>query len=326
MFKDTQGAKKMNSLLKENYNLDITTIEQIQGGWSALAYVITSTDGHKYLLKVYEKSRASTSALTTNVEKYMPIVEWLNNNTSLAGKIIKPLKTLQNSFKCEEDENIYLLSTYIEGENLIGKELSNNQVKDLAKIVAELHSHGEDIPLDLSSLKEDFSIVFTNQIREHLESAIKLKPALQYLLELYKKDIYTSIQAIEELSIKLSYANIDICLCHTDIHEGNMLLNYKELVLIDWEGLKLAPPEADFFDIVKREWSEVFFDEYKNKHPNFKIDLETLKFYQLRRVLVDIWEFIEQIQYDEQSEEDLQLSLSYLEKECKSLIFRQSKH
>ena len=110
-----------------------------------------------------------------------------------------------------------------------------------------------------------------------------------------------------------------MCLCHTDIHEGNILVNNKGLILIDWEGLKLAPPEADFFDIVQREWSERFFNEYERKHPNFKIDLETLKFYQLRRTLVDIWEFIEQIQYDEQSEEGLQLSLSYLEKECQSL-------
>lgn len=309
----------MNSLLKENYKIDTISVEQIQGGWSALAHVITSTDGHKYLLKTYEKSRASTSTLTAKVEEYMPIMEWLNNNTSLTGKIIKPLRTLQNSFKCEDDENIYLLSTYIEGENLIGKELSNNQVKDLAKIVAELHLHGENIPFDLSSLKEDFSVAFTNQIREHLESEVNLKPALQDLLELYKKDICSSIQNIEELSIKLSYSNKKICLCHTDIHEGNILLNDKGLVLIDWEGLKLAPPEADFFDMVKREWSDVFFDEYKRKHPSFDIDSETLKFYQLRRILVDIWEFIEQIQYDEQSDEEMRLSLSYLKKECKSL-------
>lgn len=309
----------MNSLLKENYNIDTVSVEQIQGGWSALAYIVTTTDSHKYLLKVYEKSRASTSTLTANIEKYMPIVEWLNNNTILKDKIIKPFRTLQSNFKCEDDKNIYLLSTYIEGENLIGKELSNNQVKDLAKIVAELHSHGEDIPLDLSSLKEDFSVAFTNQIREHLESISKLKPALQELLELYKKYIGSSIHDIEELSTKLPCSNKKMCLCHTDIHEGNILLNDKGLILIDWEGLKLAPPEADFFDIIQREWSTVFIDEYKSKHPNFKIDLETLKFYQLRRILVDIWEFIEQIQYDEQSEEDLQLSLSYLEKECQSL-------
>ncbi len=54
----------MNSLLQKNYNIDTVSVEQIQGGWSALAYIVTTTDGHKYLLKVYERSRASTSALT----------------------------------------------------------------------------------------------------------------------------------------------------------------------------------------------------------------------------------------------------------------------
>ncbi|NLY19673.1 MAG: phosphotransferase [Tissierellia bacterium] len=223
----------MNSLLKENYNIDTISVEQIQGGWSALAYVITSTDGHKYLLKVYEKSRASTSTLTANIEKYMPIVEWLNNNTILKDKIIKPFRTLQSNFKCEDDKNIYLLSTYIEGENLIGKELSNNQVKDLAKIVAELHSHGEDIPLDLSSLKEDFSVAFTNQIREHLESISKLKPALQELLELYKKYIGSSIHDIEELSTKLpcsNYSNYALILINNFINSN--IINTTTIIIV----------------------------------------------------------------------------------------------
>ena len=84
-------------ILKSNYNIETKSITQIEGGWSALAYVVEDFDNIKYLLKAYEKSRASTTYLTSKIDAYMPIIEWLNVNTKLKGKIIHPLSTLSGS-------------------------------------------------------------------------------------------------------------------------------------------------------------------------------------------------------------------------------------
>ena len=77
--------------------------------------------------------------------------------------------------------------------------------------------------------------------------------------------------------------------------------------------------EADFFEIVRKDWQAIFFEEYKKEHPSYEFNTQTLLFYQLRRVLEDIWEFIEQIQYDELTQEEEQSSLDYLKIECSSL-------
>lgn len=306
-------------ILKQNYNIEIKSITQIEGGWSALAYIAEDFDNRKYLLKVYEKSRASTAYLTLKVDTYMPIVDWLNQNTRLKDRIIHPLKTLPNSFKCEDEKNIYLLSTYINGSNLLGKELSEYQVKELASIVAELHSYGKSIPLDINTIEEDFNIDFTDKAVAHLEQLDILKLPLKELLKPFSKVIKQAIIILKELAQTSKESSLNLCLCHTDIHEGNILQNESGLVLIDWEGLKLAPMEADFFDIVKKDWQTVFFEEYRKKHPSYELNMQTLQFYQLRKVLEDIWEFVEQIQYDELTQEEEQSSLDYLNIECSSL-------
>ena len=303
-------------ILKSNYNIETKSITQIEGGWSALAYVVEDFDNIKYLLKVYEKSRASTTYLTSKIDAYMPIIEWLNVNTKLKGKIIHPLSTLSGSFKCADKENIYLLSTYIEGSNLLALNLTTSQVKDLASIVVELHSHGKDIPISTQLIKEDFDIEFTNKITSHLEQIDTLNAPLKELIQPSALHILHGIKLLTELSTVLKNSNLKSCLCHTDIHEGNILQTESGIVLIDWEGLKLAPAEADFFDIVRKDWQSIFFKKYKEIHPSYESNLDCLKFYQLRRILEDIWEFIEQLQYDEQSEEEQKVSLAYLESEC----------
>ena len=303
-------------ILKSNCNIETKSITQIEGGWSALAYIVEDFDNIKYLLKVYEKSRASTTYLTSKIDAYMPIIEWLNVNTKLKGKIIHPLSTLSGSFKCADKENIYLLSTYIEGSNLLALNLTTSQVKDLASIVVELHSHGKDIPISTQLIKEDFDIEFTNKITSHLEQIDTLNAPLKELIQPSALHILHGIKLLTELSTVLKNSNLKSCLCHTDIHEGNILQTESGIVLIDWEGLKLAPAEADFFDIVRKDWQSIFFKKYKEIHPSYESNLDCLKFYQLRRILEDIWEFIEQLQYDEQSEEEQKVSLAYLESEC----------
>lgn len=303
-------------ILKSNYNIETKSITQIEGGWSALAYIVEDFDNIKYLLKVYEKSRASTTYLTSKIDSYMPIIEWLNVNTKLKGKIIHPLSTLSGSFKCADKENIYLLSTYIEGGNLLGHDLATSQVQDLASIVAKLHSYGKDISINTQVIKEDFDIEFTNKIISHLEQINTLKVPLKELILPSILHIQDGIKLLTELCAVLKNSSLNYYLCHTDIHEGNILQTESGIVLIDWEGLKLAPPEADFFDIVRRDWQSTFFKKYREIHPNYEINLDCLKFYQLRRILEDIWEFIEQIQYDELSEKKQKVSLAYLESEC----------
>ena len=59
------------------------------------------------------------------------------------------------------------------------------------------------------------------------------------------KPLEQSIDRVEGLSEILRRSNPKMALCHTDIHNWNLMQRDEQLVLIDWEGLKLAPVKAD---------------------------------------------------------------------------------
>lgn len=92
-----------------------------------------------------------------------------------------------------------------------------------------------------------------------------------------------------------------------------------ELVLIDWEGLKLAPVEADMMFVVDECYNNAFMDHYRKRHLDYVIDQECLAFYQGRRKLEDIWEFLEQLLFDEQKPTERAAILEGLEKELEAV-------
>ncbi|WP_338015909.1 hypothetical protein [Paenibacillus mesophilus] len=58
---------KIREVLKEQYDLESTSVSSQRGGWSALAYKVHSSKA-TYFLKAYEKSRASTPKWTALID------------------------------------------------------------------------------------------------------------------------------------------------------------------------------------------------------------------------------------------------------------------
>ena len=76
------------SILLKHYHIDAAECIQQAGGWASLAYKVVDTNDRLFFLKVYEKKRISTEKLTASIDDYMPIVGWLNKNTSLKGQCL----------------------------------------------------------------------------------------------------------------------------------------------------------------------------------------------------------------------------------------------
>lgn len=95
------------------------------------------------------------------------------------------------------------------------------------------------------------------------------------------------------------------------------------LMLIDWEGLKLAPPEADLFSFTRNfffdyAWED-FMSTYREIRPNYRENSDAMHFYRLRRRLEDISAFTENLLYDNLIEKERELPLKLLEHECSML-------
>lgn len=310
---------KIRKVLKEQYDLDSTNVSSQQGGWSALAYKVQSSKG-AYFLKVYEKSRASTPKWTALIDKYVPILVWLKQNSGLKGKIPVPVATKNGAYECEDEDGIYLLYEYVEGETIGDNGLTEEQVRSLSAIIAELHSYGEEIPVETSAIKEDFIIPFLPPMRNFLEKENdKIDDDVRALINPHIEQIKKLIDTLKLLSESLKNSHVRMALCHTDLHNWNLMQSDRELILIDWEGLRLAPVEADLMFLVDQPYYDDFLNMYRKVHQHFAINPDILEFYQYRRKLEDIWEFMEQLLFDHQDEQERTNTMNSLVKELKEI-------
>lgn len=133
------------------------------------------------------------------------------------------------------------------------------------------------------------------------------------------KQIFGLADTIEKLSICLENSRLRMALCHTDIHHWNLMQSENQLILIDWEGLRLAPIEADLMFLVDEPYYDEFLNTYQKTYKNFAINPDALQFYQVRRKLEDIWGFIEQLLFDKQNAQERASTINRLTKELKDI-------
>jgi thiamine kinase-like enzyme len=245
---------------------------------------------------------------------------WLMHNSSLKGKIPVPLLTKHGDYKCEDDDGIYLLYEYIDGETIGNKNLTEEQVSQLSQIITELHLYGEEIPIESDAIKEDFYVPFLQQLRNILDKEYNNVPNdVREVIKPHIERINALVDTVDKLSVCLRNSNLRMSLCHTDIHNWNLMQAEQQLILIDWEGLKLAPVEADMMFLVDKPYYDEFLKIYQKLHKNFVINPDALRFYQGRRKLEDIWEFIEQLLFDKQNAKERADTINSLTEELKEI-------
>lgn len=309
---------KISNILKTQFNIKCTDMVETIGGLSASAYKI-KTDSDSFFLKIYDKKLTQTPIWIENIDKYMPILLWLNENSELKGKIVRPIVTICGSYRYEDDESVYILFDYIEGETIAKKPLTNSQVIEIAEIMAHLHSFGQEIPINMDGIKESFDVPFCYSLENYIEDSYITSPDdIKSILKPCLEQLIIKINEVKLLSHKVKQKNCKMVLCHTDAHGWN-LMQSDHLVLVDWEGMKLAPAESDLFMFAVKDYWDTFLKHYNAIRPEFELDKDMLSFYVFRRKLEDIWAFLESILYDDLSNERRKSDLVHLSNECKNL-------
>lgn len=290
---------KICELLKQNYGIEVIKIEERPGGWSAKAFYI-QTKYNDYFLKVYDKILVTSQSWIEYMDIYMPVLIDLSKNNLLKDKIVCPVLTKDNLYKIENEEVVCLLFEYVDGITIGKNKLTNQQIDELAYIMATLHQIKVDSNTINQLLYEDLSLPFNT----HLENFYKEKhnQKLDEFMKPYQDLIETTIFKTNELCKKHRKNATNLVLCHTDVHPFNLMYS-DHLILIDWEGLKIAPKEADLFAFKMNDYYEKFMECYQKYYPEFKMDNDMLQFYLLRRQLEDISEFILRLCYESPSKE-----------------------
>ena len=309
--------EKMEQMLLHEYGIRALILQAVPAGWSAAAWRVHAGGGD-YFLKVYDKNKPSTKGWVERIDIYMPVVLWLNENTKLSGRMTAPILAKDGAYKKEDADFLYMVFPFIHGQTVGGEKLSSGQAREIGQIVAELHAYGAEIPVSTTSLRETFDVSFCGALAGWLEE-MHHSALLIDALALHRAALTQAIAALQKAAASLSNAPLRYALCHTDIHGWN-LMQGGNLVLIDWEGLKLAPVEADLFSFTDTfffadAWED-FMAVYRAAHKDYRVNGEALRFYRLRRRLEDIHAFAQSILFDPLTGEDMDQSLYYLKREC----------
>ena len=287
-------------VLLQHYNLYNAQLTQVQPGWSALAYRVEA-DHRFYFLKVYDKTRYSSQVWIEGIDQYMPTLLWLSEYTSLQGRVPHVILTTNGDYKYEDHKRVYILFDWVNGKTPRDEPLTQPQLTFLAQIIGSLHSFDEQIPPSSTIIRESYDIPFYKSLMLRAQNGDENIPRE------YAHVIIERLHHLLEVSQTLPSLNLPYVLCHNDIHGWNVITQGDRLVLLDWEGLRFAPREADLFMFKyerywERRWDE-FYDVYCKVHPRLEINEAAMRFFQLRRRLNDVDEFINNIVFDNESDE-----------------------
>ena len=306
--------------LSKIYGFSIKSCREVTGGWSAAAHVL-HTDRGRFFLKIYDKHRPTSQQWINRIDGYMPLLLRLNENAALRGRIPRPVLTSSGEYKHEDERFIYLLSHDIDGETIAKSRLDGAQIEELAGILAALHSLRPPGPESLEIPKEDFDIAFCEEIAAFSQNP-NADNTMTEILSRYSGKIFEKTLKINALAQRLKAAPQKFVLCHTDVHGWN-LMQAQRLHLIDWEGVRFAPPEADLFVFTKDFFfdyaSDDFMKYYSNLTGGFVPNTDAMEFYRLRRRLEDIHDFAASLLHDELDDAVRGESLFHLENECSLL-------
>lgn len=151
------------------------------------------------------------------------------------------------------------------------------------------------------------------------ETEQQLPDDLRHMITLTLPTLNQRIEQVEQLASELSGLSLPMALCHADLHNWNMMKKEGQLILIDWEGLKLAPVEADMMFLVENPYYDKMVSCYQNVHKGYQLNHDALRYYKERRRLEDIEEFLEQLAFDKQSAEDRGVIIRYLTGEIEAM-------
>ena len=284
------------SRVEEEYDLHIAELIFLPIGADSrtAVYRVVTDDGTTYFLKLRRKFK--------DVIVRVPLFL----KESGVQEIIVPHETRSSQHWADFGEYKIILYPFIEGKDGFEMELSDHHRRTLGAAFRKIHTAQISPELKESIRKEIFSPEWRDDMKSYqaqVEKKVFTEPTATKLAEFMKSkqsEITRLIERSEQIASKLQFKPLELVLCHTDIHGGNILIsNTGELYIVDWDDPILAPKERDLMFIggaideiwkTKRE-EAVFYEGYGKTD----INLSALAYYRYERVIEDLVVICEQL-------------------------------
>jgi len=285
--------QKIIDLIERFWGFTPYVIEYVEFG-STFAFNLQDRAGSKIFLKIYRKT-APAAHLYNGTEELLQmsckILDRLNKQHNMQ-QIPTIIKTNAGEYLHEFGGFMFVVLRHLEG---IHPRYEPNELKsaDLAIILHNLHAISVTSFPEVA--REKFVIDFAVGLEKWFEIASdtceeKIRPMLKKLVA-EKEFLRKAIHVLKQLRKQFVNKPMDLMLTHGDAHHFNVLQTSKELYLIDWDDLKMAPRERDLWHY---EVAPLMKD-YMQLEPKFVLNHELCSFYSIQRFLEDLRIYIEEV-------------------------------
>ena len=303
------------SRLQMEYDLTVAelTFLPIGADLRTAVYRVTANSGSVYFLKL----RKNFNELIVFVPRFL--------KERGIREILVSYETKSGQHWADFGEYKLILYPFIEGEDGFERELTDQHKRILGSAFKGIHS--AQLPADLWDLirKETFSAEWREDMKSFL-SQVQNKtykdPTAAKLAEFIRskqKEITNLLNRTEQLASQLQSQSLDLVLCHSDIHGGNILIRtdgqQPVLYIVDWDDPIQAPKERDLMFIgggIDQIWKTgreeaLFYEGYGKKD----INLTAMAYYRYHRVIEDLVVICEQLFSSDEGGADRERSLGW---------------
>lgn len=300
----------------QGYGIRATRLNFVDIG-SFFGFIVETKENNKFFLKIYPKDQS--------LIPIHPSIESLNNMGNALQRFRDEFGLINISycipnrfgkFCYEQEQEELLLITYefIEGYH---PSYSPNQLTavKLAKIFSCLHQiPPEGFPY---FEKENFDIRYASELSLWLDKKVLPKDQNNHLeilnfLNKHQEKLQDCIIQLKNGKEKFSNNSLDLVITHGDAHHYNVLQTHRDLWLVDWDSLRIAPIERDLWHYE----NSPLIDHYCTLNPDYQINTELCEYYRLQRFLEDCHFYLDHVLLnknatEEQSELDKQSFLNH---------------
>ena len=282
--------------LHDTFGLRIAHVAFLPLGWvNNAVYRIVTGSGRAYFLKL---RRGNFNEIAVAVPAFL--------HAQGIRQVMAPVATTTHDLWLRAHGFDWILYPFFDGKTGFEVALSKTQWMALGASMKAVHTTRLPAALVERVPKEAYSPRWRKNVKafhkqvEHDRYDDPIAASLAAFWLTKRDEIECIIERAEQLADALQNRAVELTVCHSDLHAGNVLVGADDqLAIVDWDEPILAPKERDLMFIgggVGGIWNtdqEVTY--FYQGYGQTDIDLLALCYYRYERIVVDIAEYSEQI-------------------------------
>ena len=244
--------------LRNAYALPLQSVTFFPEGEDSYGYIVLSETGEKYFAK------ASTSVPNSCLQ----VASFLRHQCKISG-IVAPLETQERALSVPWQDFRVSLFPFIEGKSRwdlwkVGKDFTDTDLSQTGALLATIHGCPHTIAPDTLSVAK-YDLPLRHELHTVLAAAERKIPSQnQYQKQLlealatHQSSILETMDRYDELGRSAAASQTPFVITHGDPTPGNLILDAENrLHLIDWDGVRLGPPEKDLVSFTGERFAVV---------------------------------------------------------------------